>query len=103
MARSRQRCGGAAGPGTPFCRVRGSPQGLDKLVQWLHQGLGVPAGIEGRHKGVGRAGLHTFGGRGDSQVEGVQHHAEGLVLSAQGLPIGQVPHDWVAEGAAVYS
>lgn len=101
----RQGHGGAAGPRAPFCRlrVRGRPQDLDKLVQWLHQAAGAPAGVKGGHEGVRRAGLHTLSLCGDPQVEGMQHHAERPVLPVRGLPIGQVPHNGVTKGAAVYT
>lgn len=81
----------------------GSSQDLDKLVQGLYQGMGAPAGVEGGHEGVWCAGFHTLGLCGDPQVQGMQHHAEWLVLSARGLSIGQVPHNGVAEGTAVHT
>lgn len=48
---------GAAGPRASFLRVRvwGSPQDLDRLVQWLQQGMRAPAGVEEGTR-VGRAG-----------------------------------------------
>lgn len=81
----------------------GSPQDLDKLVQRLYQGVRAPAGVKGGHERVWCTGFHTLGLRGYPQVEGMQHHAERLVLLARGLPVGQVPHNGVAEGTAVYT
>lgn len=69
----------------------------------MNTGSGTPAGIKGRQEGVRRTGLHALSLCGDAQVEGVQHHAERLVLLVLSLSIRQVTHDRVAKGTAVYT
>jgi len=72
---------------------------LDGLLQAVSDAVGHPVAVHRGDEGVGRADLDELLAGGDAQVVGMEHHSVGpaVLLAA----VGEVPHDGVADGAAV--
>lgn len=61
--------------------------------------MGHPVAVHCGDEGVGCADLNKLLAGGDAQVVRVEHHPIGTAVLL--VAVGEVPHDGVADGAAV--